>query len=133
MLTPKEKSPLPETFSPEEDRTDDAASRSDSEPDTLPTSFIPAPQALWSANFCQLPCIETSTSKSVFLWYRSQRDGHLFCKFKMTFTCTNDVDKSYYHNRDFPVIVINELTGGGIYISVNCGIHLRCFIKFSFW
>ena len=30
--------------------------------------------------------IETSTTKSVFLWYRSQRDVHLFCKFRMTFT-----------------------------------------------
>ena len=28
---------------------------------------------------------ETSTTKSIFIWYRSQRDVHLFCKFRLTF------------------------------------------------
>ena len=39
MLTPREKFPLPEIFSSEEDRTHDTASRSDSEPNTLPRSY----------------------------------------------------------------------------------------------
>ena len=30
--------------------------------------------------------IETLTTKRIFLWYRSQRDIHLFCKFGMKFT-----------------------------------------------
>ena len=30
--------------------------------------------------------IETSTTKSVFLWNRSESDVHLFGKFRMTFT-----------------------------------------------
>ena len=37
--------------------------------------------------------IETSTTKTVFLWYRSQRDLHLFCKFGMTCTLTKNVEK----------------------------------------
>ena len=30
--------------------------------------------------------IETSRTKSANLWYRSQRDVHVFCKFRMTST-----------------------------------------------
>ena len=44
-------------------------------------------QVLWSAIFCWFALfIEMSTTKKVFLWYQSQRDLHLFCKFRMTFT-----------------------------------------------
>ena len=39
MLTPREKSPPLENYSSEEDRTHDAASSSDREPNTLPTSY----------------------------------------------------------------------------------------------
>ena len=71
-------------------------------------------QILWSVNVWRLPCIkyfglsmsggfhvsntlvcqcleaaqliETSTPKTVFLWYRSHRDGHVLCQFTMTST-----------------------------------------------
>ena len=32
------------------------------------------------------PFTETPTTNSAFLWYQSQRDVHLFCKFRMTST-----------------------------------------------
>ena len=48
------------------------------------------PYKLSSTLVCQLllvgQFIETSTTKRVFLWYRSQRDVNLFCKIRMTFT-----------------------------------------------
>ena len=53
--------------------------------------------------------IETSTTKRVFHCYRPERDVHLFCKFRTTFTCTRNIEKSSYHDRTCPVIVRNEL------------------------
>ena len=59
-------------------------------------------QLAWSAIFCQLPrFIETRTTNSAFLWYRSQRDVHLFCKFRTTFTWTNTVRTVSYRVREF--------------------------------
>ena len=46
--------------------------------------------------------------KSVFLRYRSQRDVHLFCKFRMTFTWTKNIEKSSYLDRDFLATVRKE-------------------------
>ena len=40
----------------------------------------------------------------------NQRDVHLFCQFRMTFTWTKNVEKSSYHDRDFLVILWNELS-----------------------
>ena len=37
---------------------------------------------------------ETLTTKSVFLWYRFQRDVHLFLKFRITFTLKTFLEKS---------------------------------------
>ena len=53
--------------------------------------------------------IETSTTKGVFLWYRSQRALQLICKFGMTLTWIQRAEKSSCHSRDFPVVVRNEL------------------------
>ena len=38
------------------------------------------------------------------------RDWHLFCKFGMTCAWTKNVEKSTYHDQDFPIIGRNELT-----------------------
>ena len=72
--------------------------------DTFHVSCALVCQFLLAAQF-----IETSVTKSVFLWYRSQRDLHLFCKFRLTFTWTNNDEKSSYHDREFPVTIRNEL------------------------
>ena len=40
----------------------------------------------WEPSDLVAKFIETSTTKSVFLWYRPQRDVHFFYKFRMTFT-----------------------------------------------
>ena len=65
--------------------------RQDSEPNTLPTELSPKRDRsvlfLW-AFVESYRFIETSTAKSVFLWYRSKTKVHLFCKFRMTFTRT---------------------------------------------
>ena len=78
------------------------------------------------------PVNRTSTTKSVFLWYRFQRDVHLFLKFRITFTSTKFLEKSLPHNRDFPFTVRNELivciTGGPrLYCAVLCCAP-QCFI-----
>ena len=39
-----------------------------------------------------------TTTKRVFLWYRSQRCAHLLCRFRMMFTCTKHVEKISYHD-----------------------------------
>ena len=66
-------------------------------------------QQVWSTTFCQTPSpIETSTTKSVFLWYRFQRDVHLFLKFRITFTWTKFLEKSLLHNPDVPFSGRNE-------------------------
>ena len=66
-------------------------------------------QELWSASSVSAHFIETWTMKSVFLWYRSQRDAHLFWKFRITFTCIKTVEKSSFNDGDFPVTVRKEL------------------------
>ena len=53
---------------------------------------------------------KTSTTKSVFLWYQSQRDIICFLKLRMTSTWIKNVENSSYHNRDFLLIIRNELT-----------------------
>ena len=45
--------------------------------------------------------IEMSMTKTVFLWYQSQRDVHLFWKFRMTFTWTQNIEKSSNHDGIF--------------------------------
>ena len=67
-------------------------------------------QEVWSAHL--LPddqSTERSTTKSIFLWYRFQRDVHLFLKLRMTFTLTKYLEKSPSRNRDLPFTVGNEL------------------------
>ena len=39
-----------------------------------------------------------TTTKKIFLWYQSQRDLHLFCKFGMMFTWTKNIGNDSYHN-----------------------------------
>ena len=77
----------------------------------LPSTY----QQVWSATFWRSQCIwvtfyvstslvghllpvaqstETSTTKSVFLWYRFERDVHLFWKFRITFTRAKFLDNS---------------------------------------
>ena len=51
---------------------------------------------------------QTSTTKSVFLSYRSQKDVHLFCKFRMMPTWTNDMEKRSPHDWEFWVTIKNE-------------------------
>ena len=51
--------------------------------------------------------IETSTTKGHPLV--SQRDLHLLCKLRMMFTWTRNVEKTSYHDWDFPVMGRNEL------------------------
>ena len=64
----------------------------------LPSTY----QVLCTAIFRKLPIfIETSITKSVFFWYQSQRDLHLFCKFRMRFTWTRNMEKSSYHDEEF--------------------------------
>ena len=50
---------------------------SNGRPDSVPDVFVCESVAQF---------IEKSTAKSAFLWYRSQRDVHLFYKFRVTFT-----------------------------------------------
>ena len=45
--------------------------------------------------------IERSTTKIVFLCCWSQRKVHLFCTLRMTFTWTESIEKSSYHDPDF--------------------------------
>ena len=65
-------------------------------------------QVLWSANLCYLASLQKRQHWTVFPWCRSQRDLHLFCKFGMTCTWTNNTEKSSYQDQDFLVIVRNE-------------------------
>ena len=55
--------------------------------------------------------IETTTTDSVFHWYRSQRDVHvhLFCEFRMAFTWTKNVETSTQRDRECSSIVRNGL------------------------
>ena len=46
------------------------------------------------------------------LWYRSQKDVQVFCKFGMNFTWTKNVEKSSYDDRNFSVIFRNKLSHG---------------------
>ena len=41
-----------------------------------------------------------NVNDGVFLWNRRQRDGRLFCTFRVTFTRTKDVGKSSCHHDD---------------------------------
>ena len=66
-------------------------------------------QVLWSANFCHLASLHKRQRRRVFPWCRSQRDLHLFCKFRMTSTWTQNVETSSCHDPDFLVIVRNHL------------------------
>ena len=52
--------------------------------------------------------IGKSTVKSVFLWYRSQRNVHPFCKFRMTFRWTKTWRRVPTMTQNFSVIVRNE-------------------------
>ena len=53
--------------------------------------------------------IDTSSTQKALLWYRYQRAVHLFCKIRMTFTWTKNVEKNSYYYREFPDIVGNDL------------------------
>ena len=56
-------------------------------PDEVNVSELPSmQQAVWSATFCQ--SVETSTTKSVFLWYRFKDLYISFLKCKIPFTQT---------------------------------------------
>ena len=56
-------------------------------PDEVNLADLPSVnEVLRSANFCYLASLQKRQRRRVFLWYRSQRDVHLFCKFGMTFT-----------------------------------------------
>ena len=61
-------------------------------------------QQVRSATFSQL-----QKTKSVFLWYRFQRDVHLSLKFRITFTWTRFLENSWPHDGDFPFTVRNGL------------------------
>ena len=62
---------------------------------------VPASKALVCQCLLAAKFIETSTTKRVFLWYRSQSDTHLVCRFRMMFIWIKHVTKSSYHNQEF--------------------------------
>ena len=53
--------------------------------------------------------IDTSSTQKALLWYRYQRAVHLFCKIRMTFTWTKNVEKNSCYYREFPDIDGNDL------------------------
>ena len=75
--------------------------------------------------------MEMTMRKSVFLWYWSQRDVHLFCKSRMAFTWTKNVVKSSCHNQYFLVIVRNELKHHRCLVQSYCLVDLvaRCLLR----
>ena len=55
---------------------------------------------VWSASFCQLPSVNDNTECL---------GVHLFCRFRMTLTCTKHVEKSPVMADNCPVTVRHEL------------------------
>ena len=47
------------------------------------------------------PVDRNVNDEDISLWYLSERDLHLFCKFRMAFTWTRNVEKSSLHDKEF--------------------------------
>ena len=62
--------------------------------DEVSWSFLPCIEYFGLAIYVSCLFIETSTTKRIFLWNRSQWDLHLFCKIGMPFTWTKNVSMS---------------------------------------
>ena len=70
-------------------------------PDEVNLAELPSLyQAVWSASFCQMPSLY-KWQQSVSLWYWSQRDAHLFCRFRMMLTWAKHIQKGSYHDWEF--------------------------------